>query len=85
LIRDLSVTVERSVAGVARFRIQGRDRKRSGEESVFLVDARVGLDLPVGEVFVGTTNLTDATYADLSGDDAEGRALTIGIRTHFGG
>ena len=65
-------------------RLQARDRTRVGEDGVFLLDVRVGATLAVGELYLGATNLTDATYADLSGQAAEGRAVSLGLRTLFG-
>ncbi len=85
LTRTLSVTAERSLFGDrARLRVQGQDRTRVDEDGVFLLDARIGVSVPLGEVYVGATNVTDATYADLSGRPAAGRAVSLGLRTLFG-
>jgi vitamin B12 transporter len=84
LSRTLGLAVERAFGDRARFRIHARDQTRIEEDGVFLLDARVGVDLAFGEIFVGGTNLTDADYPDLSGLPAEGRGLAIGVRTRLG-
>ncbi len=85
LTRTLSLAVQRAfLADRGYVRLQARDRTRVGEDGVFLLDVRVGVTLAVGELYLGATNLTDATYADLSGQPAEGRAVSLGLRTLFG-
>jgi len=85
LTRTLAATLERSLFERSHLRVQFRDQTRAGEEGVFLMDARMGLGLSFGEFFLGATNLTDATYPGLSGRPAEGRALSVGLRTMLGG
>ncbi len=85
LSRSLGLAVERAFGDRARLRVHARDQTRIEEAGVFLLDARVGVDVAFGEIFVGGTNLTDSEYADLSGLPAEGRGLAIGVRTRLGG
>ena len=85
LVRTLGVSLERTLFGASHARLHARDQTRTGEEGVLLLDARLGLALPFGEVFLAGTNLTDATYEELSALPAQGRALAVGLRTVLGG
>ncbi len=84
LLRTVGATLERALSGATHVRLHLRDQTRAGETGVLTVDARVALSTPVGDVFVGGTNLTDASYADVSGLAAPGRALSLGVRTTLG-
>lgn len=56
------------------------ERRRQDEDGVLLLEARVGIPVPRGQILVTGTNLTDAGYPDLSGLPAAGRALSVGAR-----
>lgn len=85
LVRTVGVELERDMFEKSHVRVHMWDRTRAGEAGVFLIDARIGLGLPFGEFFLGGTNLTDASYPDVSGLPAQGRALAVGLRTMWGG
>ncbi|MDZ7780518.1 MAG: TonB-dependent receptor [Gemmatimonadota bacterium] len=85
LVRTVGVEIERDMFEKSHVRVHLWDRTRAGEAGVFLLDARVGLGLSFGEFFLGGTNLTDASYPDVSGLPAQGRALSVGLRTMLGG
>ncbi|MEX2467550.1 MAG: TonB-dependent receptor [Gemmatimonadota bacterium] len=85
LVRTVGLTVERTLFEKSYARLHVRDQTRTGESGVFLLDARLGMGLSFGELFLGGTNLTDASYADLSGLPAQGRAIAVGLRTVLGG
>ncbi len=62
-----------------------RERMRRGESGVVLMDARLSVPTPFGDVFADGTNLTNASYLDVSGRPTEGRAFSVGIRAALGG
>lgn len=84
LVRTLGVSFDRALGATSYVRLHARDQTRVDEPGVFLLDARVGVALPFGELFLGGTNLTEAAYQDLSGLPAQGRAIAIGLRTVLG-
>jgi iron complex outermembrane receptor protein len=85
LVRTVGGTLERGLFERSWLRLHVRDQTRLGEAGVTLVDARLGLGLSFGEFYLGATNLTDADHPDLSGLPAQGRALSVGLRTMLGG
>jgi len=85
LVRTLGLALEREIPGGGVARVGLRDQTRAGEAGVLLLDARLGLGLPFGELFLAGTNLADEGYPDLSGLPAQGRALSIGLRARAGG
>lgn len=85
LVRTVGVSVERVLPANSRVRVHARDQTRIGEDGVLLLDARIGIGVPFGEIFLAGTNLTDAGFQELSGLGAQGRALAAGFRTMLGG
>lgn len=79
---------ERLFAGVTReigshlvVALRGRVGGWKGRDSSFhRIDAHVGLELGRATVFLDGTNLTDASYPDVTGIPVPGRALRVGVR-----
>ena len=83
IVRAFRLSFEHGGPQGVRLRLDLLDRTRQDEVGVFLVEARVGVPLWVGEVYLAGTNLTDATSLDLSGLPAQGRAFTVGLRSRL--
>lgn len=61
-----------------------RERRRSDDDAHQLLGGLVRVRLPLGELDLVGSNLTDADYLDVTGNPAAGRALTIGYRVELG-
>jgi iron complex outermembrane receptor protein len=82
LTRDVSLKLARDV-GLLATNARVTYRTRDGGSAFWLLDLRVAVQLPRGEVFLDLLNGLDANYSDVSGAPAAGRALVAGLRLRW--
>ena len=84
--------VERALVGVTRSLLADqvvvsarmlRERRRLGT-AYELLGARMRVRVPMGEIDVTGTNLTDEQYLDITNNPSAGRAVSIGYRLELG-
>ncbi len=85
LVRTVALDASASLPAGVLLDGEVRERMRRGEAGAVLADARLTVPTPFGEAFVDATNVGDATYLDVSGLPAQGRAFSIGLRAKLDG
>jgi iron complex outermembrane receptor protein len=85
LVEQALIGVRRSFAGMADLSVNARRGKREGEAAFHRLDLRVGIRWGPTRVYLDATNLADARYPDITGEDAPGRAFFLGVELGWGG
>lgn len=80
-LRDTwALGAERALPGGLSAALRARGARRAGEAAHRLLDARLGYDFAAARLYLDAQNLTDTRYADIAGQPAPGRSLTLGVQ-----
>jgi iron complex outermembrane receptor protein len=85
LTRNLMAGVRLPLPGGLDLATRVQNQRRVGEATRTVGDVRLSAPVLDGRAWVDVTNLTDATYPDITGLPAPGRAIRTGLRLPFGG
>lgn len=75
----VTLGMERTVAGRMSLGAHAQRGKRIGEESFHRLDLRASTPLAGARLYLDAVNLLDASYPDVTGARAPGRALSVGL------
>jgi iron complex outermembrane receptor protein len=79
LMRDVSVSVERSVGPVTAV-TRVSNRRRKDEAGYWLLDLRLALSMRLGQFYFDMLNGFQVDYADITGAPAASRSIRLGYR-----
>jgi outer membrane receptor protein involved in Fe transport len=79
LKEQITLGLERTVAGRASVGIHGLRGKRAGEKPFHRLDLRSSVRRGGLRLYLDAVNLLDASYPDVTGARAPGRALFLGL------
>jgi iron complex outermembrane receptor protein len=85
LVQKVTLAFRREFGTWGRVGVNGQRGKREGEDPFHRIDLRAGVRIGPAWVYLDANNLTDATYPDITGAAAPGRAFFLGVELAGGG
>ncbi|MFO8173297.1 MAG: TonB-dependent receptor [Longimicrobiales bacterium] len=79
LVERFTAGIRRSFGGRLSFALRTQRSRREGEDPYHRIDLRADLRIGGGRVYLDATNLTDDRYPDITGAQAPGRGLFVGL------
>ena len=79
LLERFTGGVRKSFGDDLTLAIHAQRSRRAGEDPYYRIDLRTGLRVGSTWLYLDATNLTDQSYPDITGAQAPGRALFVGV------
>ncbi|HET7321250.1 MAG TPA: TonB-dependent receptor, partial [Longimicrobiaceae bacterium] len=79
LLTSVSLAAARDLGRGFGLALRALDARRRGEEAYARLDGRLSYSFGHGRIYADVQNATDSEYLDISGFDAPGRAVFVGV------